>query len=95
MTFYSQTDFPNCNVGDVRLVGGNTALEGRGEICIDGMWGSICDNMWSQNDANVLCGQLGYAAFGETFITISDNISLSLSLSLSLSSSSSQTHHQL
>ena len=60
--------YPNCNVGDVRLVGGNTAQEGRAELCIDGMWGSICDNKWSANDANVLCGQLGYASYGKAVL---------------------------
>lgn len=65
LCFCFAADYPICNVGDVRLVGGNTGLEGRAEICIDGMWGSICDVMWSQNAANVLCGQLGFASYGE------------------------------
>ena len=47
--------YPNCNFGDVRQVGGNTDLEGRAELCIDAMWRSICDNMRSASDANVLC----------------------------------------
>ena len=49
-----------CTSGNVTLVGGRNALEGRIEVCKSGLWGTVCDLGWDSTDAKVLCRQLGY-----------------------------------
>ena len=51
-------------MGNVRLVGGSNDLEDRVEVCIDNVWGTVCDDAWSSVDAQIMCGQLGYSKQG-------------------------------
>jgi deleted-in-malignant-brain-tumors protein 1 len=59
---------PTCSQGDIRLRGG-TATSGRLEICNNNVWGTVCDNSWSEIDAMVTCRQLGLPATGAMAIT--------------------------
>ena len=54
----------NCSDGELRLVGGSDnevqgTREGRVEICINNAWGSICDTLFGNPDAQVACHELG------------------------------------
>ena len=53
-----------CPPGDIRLVGGTVIDEGRVELCYNNAWGTICDDGFDVNDANVVCRQLGYPDHG-------------------------------
>ena len=48
-----------CTNGTIRLAGGQSTNEGRVEICINGVWGSVCGDYWGSNDARVVCRMLG------------------------------------
>ena len=54
------TAVQSCTHGAVRLVGGQLSNEGRVEICINGVWGTVCHSSWDDNDARVVCRQLGF-----------------------------------
>ena len=54
----------NCTHGAVRLVGGSNQYEGNVEVCINGIWSTICDSGWSSSDAKVACGDAGYPGAG-------------------------------
>ena len=30
------------------------------EVCVGGVWSTVCDQQWGDNDAQVVCRQLGY-----------------------------------
>ncbi|PIK48343.1 putative deleted in malignant brain tumors 1 protein-like [Apostichopus japonicus] len=46
--------------GQLRLVDGSDMFAGRVQIFLNGVWGNICGNLWDIDDANVVCGELGY-----------------------------------
>ncbi len=54
-----------CNEGDIRLAGGVSQFEGRLEICLNEVWGTVCDDGWDNNGANVACRQLGFSRFSK------------------------------
>ena len=64
-----------CTSGDLRLVGGERESEGRVEICVEGFWGTVCNNTyigWGQQElAVVACRQKGFTSGMDTMHTLS------------------------
>ena len=64
-----------CRTGAVRLIGPENVevgtLEGRVEVCINNAWGTVCDNLFGQEDAETVCSSIsGFYRTGELTIVI-------------------------
>ena len=57
-------DITNCEDGDARLVGGPTALEGRVEVCLNNVWGTVCQRWFHRVEVQVVCNQFTQAGPG-------------------------------
>ena len=59
-----ETKDGDCIHGSVKLVGedidddGVAVREGRVEVCINRAWGTVCDELFQREDAEVVCEQL-------------------------------------
>lgn len=65
----------------MRLVDGADPYEGRVEICLFGVWRTVCDDEWNNNAARATCRQLGYLTesmyfFDCHYISVSNMLSV-------------------
>ena len=46
------------------MVGGQNHLQGTVQICVGGVWGTVCGDGFGTLDAQVICRQLGFGTRG-------------------------------
>ena len=54
-----------CVVTDIRLAGNQLGREGRLEVKVAGIWGTVCDDSFDDLDAGVACSMLGLGYVSE------------------------------
>ncbi|XP_019862605.1 PREDICTED: deleted in malignant brain tumors 1 protein-like [Amphimedon queenslandica] len=53
-----------CIHGDIKLSGSGYSSIGRINVCVNGVWGTICNTGFDDADASVVCAQLGFSRYG-------------------------------
>ena len=65
-----------CETGDTRLqvatlAASGDALEGRLELCVNNAWGTVCDSLFSPQDAAVACSRAsGFTGQGDVHVMV-------------------------
>ena len=59
-----------CEEGDIRLVDGISNTTGRVEMCLEDEWRAVGDDNWGEEEATVVCRQLGLPTDGQNLLSI-------------------------
>ena len=52
----------------MRIADGDGISYGRVEVCISGIWETVCSDAFLDNtDAGIVCKQLGFSEYGRSF----------------------------
>ncbi len=55
----------NCSDGEIRLRDHiDSVRDGRVEMCLSRVWGTVCSNQFSDADAEVVCSQIDFDRIG-------------------------------
>lgn len=50
------------------MIGGTGPYEGTVELNINGVWGTVCDDHFDINDAQIICRMAGYPRYKSTIL---------------------------
>ena len=65
MKYYRIFTFSGKYFAGIRLVHNKTEKSGIVEVSYNNEWKSVCDDYWTNDDANVACKQLGFLGYGQ------------------------------
>ncbi len=57
-----------CREGSLRLVDGSSHNEGRVEVCLDGRWGTVCNDGWTEREVSLVCSRLGFPTLSKAMV---------------------------
>ena len=73
----------NCETGDIRLINGSLESEGRLEVCVNQLWGTVCSryywwywSYWDDRETRVACRQLGHQELGNKLHNLLNSLNL-------------------